>query len=286
MKNDGCLWAVAALSKRNSALEQAIGVHPPSATSTGTTIAGLVCRDGVVLGADTRSSNGDVVADKHCEKIHYLADNMRCCGAGTAADTSKVTELMSSRLALHSYRSDRQPRVSTAVTMLKSHLFGYQGYIGAFLVLGGFDSVNGPQLYSIMAGGSSDCVPFTTLGSGSLAAMSVLEAEYREDMPKDDAIDLLARSVRYGVFNDNGSGSSVDIAFINAKGTEYKRKFQTFAERPYSCKRGYNFSPGTTELYRLPKRTPVFVGNRSVFNWRDFVSVEEGDTLMQGELGA
>jgi 20S proteasome subunit beta 2 len=78
MKNDGCLWAVAALSKRNSALEQAIGVHPPSATSTGTTIAGLVCRDGVVLGADTRSSNGDVVADKHCEKIHYLADNMRC----------------------------------------------------------------------------------------------------------------------------------------------------------------------------------------------------------------
>lgn len=256
-------------------------MKPPSATSTGTTIAGLVYKDGVVLGADTRSTNGDTVADKHCEKIHYLAENMRCCGAGTAADTSKVTELMSSRLALHAYRTRRQPRVSTAVTMLKSHLFGYQGYIGAFLVLGGYDTVNGPQLYSIMAGGSSDCVPFTTLGSGSLAAMSVLEAEFQEDMEQEDAVNLLARAVRYGVFNDNGSGSSVDIAVINANGTQYKRKYETYTERPYRCKRGYNFPSGTTELYKLPSETPVYVANRSVFNWRDFVTVEDGDTTMQ-----
>ena len=38
-----------------------------------------------VLGADTRATEGDTVADKNCEKIHYIADNIWCCGAGTSA---------------------------------------------------------------------------------------------------------------------------------------------------------------------------------------------------------
>ena len=41
----------------------------------------------MVLGADTRATEGPVVADKNCEKLHWIADNIRCGGAGTAADT-------------------------------------------------------------------------------------------------------------------------------------------------------------------------------------------------------
>lgn len=246
-------------------------------TKTGTTIAGLIFNGGVVLGADTRSTNGDVVADKDCEKIHYLAENMRCCGAGTAADTEKVTSMTSSKLTLHSYQTTRQPRVGTAVSMLKSYLFGYQGYIGAFLVLGGVD-IHGPQLYNIMAQGSSDSVPFTTLGSGSLAAMSVLESEFKERMSKEEAMSLLARAVRYGVFNDNGSGSNVDLCVITREGTEYHRHYESHAQRPYRCQRGYNFPPGTTELVGRPSKLPATVADPSVFDWREFVSVEHGDT--------
>ena len=44
-----------------------------------------------MLGADTRSTSGSTVADKNCEKIHYIAPNIYCCGAGTAADTENVT---------------------------------------------------------------------------------------------------------------------------------------------------------------------------------------------------
>jgi 20S proteasome subunit beta 2 len=44
-----------------------------------------------VLGADTRSTSDTTVADKNCEKIHYIAPNIYCCGAGTAADTENVT---------------------------------------------------------------------------------------------------------------------------------------------------------------------------------------------------
>jgi hypothetical protein len=46
------------------------GIRLPKATSTGTTIVGCVFRDGVILGADTRATEGPVVADKNCEKVH------------------------------------------------------------------------------------------------------------------------------------------------------------------------------------------------------------------------
>jgi 20S proteasome subunit beta 2 len=60
---------------RNKMLE-ANGNKPPKATSTGTTIVGLIYDNGLVLGADTRATEGPIVADKNCEKIHYLAPNM------------------------------------------------------------------------------------------------------------------------------------------------------------------------------------------------------------------
>ena len=61
------------------------------ATKTGTTISGVKYAEGIVLGADTRSTSGATVADKNCEKIHYIAPNIYCCGAGTAADTEALT---------------------------------------------------------------------------------------------------------------------------------------------------------------------------------------------------
>ena len=76
--------------RRNDML-RGTGLHFKNAMKTGTTISGIVFKGGVVLGADTRSTNGETVADKNCEKIHYIAPNIYCCGAGTAADTEAVT---------------------------------------------------------------------------------------------------------------------------------------------------------------------------------------------------
>lgn len=33
-------------------------------------------KDGVILGADTRATEGMVVADKNCSKIHYISPNI------------------------------------------------------------------------------------------------------------------------------------------------------------------------------------------------------------------
>ena len=59
--------------------------------------------------------------------------------------------------------------------------FRYQGYISAALVLGGVD-VSGPALYTVYPHGSSAKLPYVTMGSGSLAAMSVFEDRYKMNM--------------------------------------------------------------------------------------------------------
>jgi len=129
------------------------GYAPPKARKTGTTIAGVVFEGGVVLGADTRATSGATVFEKNCEKIHYIADNIMCCGAGTAADTEHTTQLISSQLALHSLATRRAPRVATALNMLKHMLFRYQGHVSAALVLGGVD-FHGPHLYTVYPHGT------------------------------------------------------------------------------------------------------------------------------------
>ncbi len=155
------------------------------------------------------------MCDKNCEKIHYIAPNIYCCGAGTAADTENVTKLISSQLELLRMQTGVKSRVVTAMTMLKRRLFQYQGQVSAALVLGGVDST-GAHLYTIYPHGSTDKLPFVTMGSGSLAAMAVFESGYADEMEEKDAVDLVAAAIRAGIFNDLGSGSNVDITILRS----------------------------------------------------------------------
>ncbi|CAG8539372.1 10386_t:CDS:2, partial [Dentiscutata heterogama] len=179
--------------------------------------------DGVILGADTRSTNGPIVANKNCEKIHYLAPNMYCGGAGTAADTENATAIISSQLELHRLATGRQARVMTAVTMLKQMLFRYQGHMGAALIVGGYD-ISGPGLFTVHPHGSTDKLPYVAMGSGSLAAMSILESRWTKDLERDDAIEIVKDAIEAGIFNDLGSGSNVDVNIIE-KDKESIREF-------------------------------------------------------------
>ncbi|KII84713.1 hypothetical protein PLICRDRAFT_146160 [Plicaturopsis crispa FD-325 SS-3] len=221
------------------------GIPLPKATSTGTTIVGCVFKDGIVLGADTRATEGPIVADKNCEKIHYITESIRCCGAGTAADTEFTTALISSNMELHGLSTGRKPRVVTAMTMLKQMLFRYQGQVGAALVLGGVDST-GAHLFTIHPHGSTDKLPYVTMGSGSLAAMAVFESQWHPDMSREEALSLVTAAISAGIFNDLGSGSNVDACVITEHNTEMLRNFVKPNER-VTKERTYGFRRGTTK---------------------------------------
>ena len=117
------------------------------------------------------------------------------------------------------------------------------------MVLGGCD-VDGPHLFTVYPHGSSDALPFATMGSGSLAAMAVFESDFKENMTEEEAKDLVARSIRAGIFNDLGSGSNVDLCVIKKGEVEYLRNHETPNERTYVRSKVYDFPPGTTPLNR------------------------------------
>ncbi|XP_067868617.1 proteasome subunit beta type-7 [Heterodontus francisci] len=235
--------------RRNAFIEAELtkqGFKVLEARKTGTTIAGIVFKDGVILGADTRATEGMIVADKNCSKIHYIAPNIYCCGAGTAADTEMTTQLISSNLELHALSTGRLARVATANRMLKQMLFRYQGYIGAALVLGGVDCT-GPHLYSIYPHGSTDTLPYVTMGSGSLAAMAVFEDRYKQDMEEEEAKQLVRDAIAAGVFSDLGSGSNIDLCVIMKNKLDYLRPFD-IANKKGVRQGNYKYRRGITGI--------------------------------------
>jgi len=219
---------------RNAYLREKAVIKPPTAMKSGTTICGVVCADCVVLAADTRATEGPIVADKNCEKLHFIANNIYCAGAGTAADLEHTTQLMESQMELLRMAMNRQPRVCTVVRRLSTMLFKYQGYVGCALVLGGVD-VKGPHLYQIYPHGSTDYLPFTTMGSGSLCAMSILESEYKSGMTKEQGMALVQKAIRAGIFNDLGSGGNVDVCVIKKEGGTIHRNIETPNPRKFKA---------------------------------------------------
>ncbi|XP_017784723.1 PREDICTED: proteasome subunit beta type-7-like [Nicrophorus vespilloides] len=239
--------------KRNATLA-AKGFPTPKATKTGTTIVGIIYKDGVILGADTRATEDTTVSDKNCQKIHYLAPNMYCCGAGTAADTEMTTQMISSQLELHRLYTGRVVPVCTANQMLKQYLFRYQGHIGAALVLGGVDS-SGPHLFSIYPHGSTDKLPYTTMGSGSLAAMAVFESRWVPNMDEEAGKKLVRDAIAAGIFNDLGSGSNVDLCVIRKDKVDYLRTYDE-ANKKGIRQASYKYPKGTTAIF--PNKTQEY----------------------------
>ncbi|XP_068188481.1 proteasome 20S subunit beta 13a [Antennarius striatus] len=246
-------------TQRNAALEGFLeGAQTPKAVKTGTTIAGVVFKDGVVLGADTRATSSEVVADKMCAKIHYIAPNIYCCGAGTAADTEKTTDLLSSNLTIFSLNSERNPRVIMAVNILQDMLYRYRGQISASLILGGVDCT-GNHLYTVGPYGSVNKVPYLAMGSGDLAALGILEDGFKHNMELEEAKELVRVAIRAGIMSDLGSGNNLDVCVISREGVDYIRPFQE-SEYKDDRRMKYRFRPGTTPVLTekvVPLKTEV-----------------------------
>lgn len=232
---------------RNSKLQTAgAETAKQKAMKTGTTIAGMIFKDGVILGADTRATSGEVIADKNCSKIHLIAPNIYCCGAGTAADTQKTTDMLRSNMTLQIMSMGRNPRLVMACRMLQDFLFRHKGQISAMLLLGGVD-ITGPHIFTVGPYGSVNKAPFATMGSGDLPALAVFEDRYKPNMTEQEARQLVRDAISAGIMNDLGSGSNVDLCVIKSDGVDYIRPFETSNYKSQRLGK-YKYDKGTTPV--------------------------------------
>ena len=165
------------------------------------------------------------------------------------------------------------------MTLLKQHLFRHQGHIGAYLVVAGVDPT-GVNLFTVHAHGSTDKLPYVTMGSGSLAAMSVFESNWTKVLTQDQAVELCSQAILAGIFNDLGSGSNVDVCVITKEKATLHRPYITPNER-VPKEMSYRYERGTTAVLNevTVKRSDI----------RKFVTVVDisggkGEGTVEGDL--
>ena len=83
--------------------------------------------------------------------------------------------------------------------------------------------------------------PFQTTGSGSLAAMGIMETEYKENMTQEEAVALVSKAIEAGIYHDLGSGSNLDVCVIKKGKVEFMRGLKTDNKKIFSKPEGYAF---------------------------------------------
>jgi len=150
-------------------------------------------------------------------------------------------------LELHRFNTRSENRIQMAAGRLSEHVFKYGGQIGTHVIMGGVDC-RGPQLIEVSNDGHQKPGHFLTMGSGSLAAMAVLETDFKDNMTQDEAQTLVIKAIEAGVYHDLGSGSNVDVVIIKKGKVEYKRNHKSDNKKMYAKPDGYSYRADRVQI--------------------------------------
>jgi 20S proteasome subunit beta 1 len=181
--------------------------------SSGTTIMGVIFDGGIVLGADTRTSTGQYVANRASRKISQVSPHIFLCRSGSAADTQALTNMVKHYLSQHSIELGEEPFVETAANLFRMIAYNNKDMLSAAMILGGVDK-QGAKLYSITLGGTVYPVKVYASGSGSTYVQGLIDATYREGMTRSETEAFVAKTISHAMARDGSSGGMLRLITI------------------------------------------------------------------------
>lgn len=192
---------------------------------TGTTTVAILCKEGVVLAADKRSSAGYMIANKREEKIIKISDKMAIAQAGLVSDAQLLSKLAKAEIKIKEIRAGRDVSVKEGANLIAGMLYAnirklspLPGIVG--FLLGGVDS-EGPSIYTLGVDGSvTEMKDFASDGSGSVFALGVLETLYKQDISVEEGIKLAAKAINASMQKDMASGDGMDVYTITREGVK------------------------------------------------------------------
>jgi proteasome beta subunit len=188
----------------------------------GTTTIGIVCSDGVVLGADSRATMDVFIASPDARKVWKIDENIGLTIAGGVGDAQELIRQV--RIQNEVYKMEEgKPLSPKAATSLLSIILQDSKFYPYFvqLIVGGVDAKGNPQLYSLdMAGGYQEEQSFTSTGSGSIAALGYIEGAYKKNMSVKDGIRLVNKALSIAMRRDSATGDKILIAVLTKSGYE------------------------------------------------------------------
>ncbi|MCK4670120.1 MAG: proteasome subunit beta [Nanoarchaeota archaeon] len=189
---------------------------------TGTTTVGIVCQDGIVLGADLRATSGNMIVDKEAIKIVQISDSIAVTFAGVVSDIQLITKLITAEIKLKEIRTGKKITLKATANLLGNMVYStirnpYFPGIAHFL-MGGID-IDGFHLYDIYPDGSVTLKKdYVSSGSGSVFAYGVLEIKYNPALTVNDGVKLVRQAINAALQRDSASGQGIRIVTITKAG--------------------------------------------------------------------
>ena len=196
-----------------------------SILKTGTTILGIVCKDGVVMASDRQISAGTIVVGKNFKKTIQINDYLLMAFTGMVSDAQRVEKLLPAELKLKELRSRSRPSVKQAANLLSSIL--YSGIRQPSMIpmqvgnlIGGFNEDGTTELYTIEPLGSVIKVEDydANFGSGMPYVLGLLERQYKKNMSIEDGVKLAIEAIKSSTQRDSGSGHGIDVFAVTKEG--------------------------------------------------------------------
>jgi 20S proteasome subunit beta 1 len=197
-----------------------LGSAASNEVSLGTTLVAVTYKDGVVVGADTRTSVGSYVSNRYAEKIASVLNMAVICRSGSAADTQYLAEQLGVEFQSRYYRYGEKPKLTQIAHLLRSMV---TESMSASLICAGYQEGAG-HIYAITPNGSilKEESGFAVSGSGSTFILGHLDNFYRKDMEEQEAIDFVVNAVQLAINRDGSSGGFVRIHVVNQDGSQLK----------------------------------------------------------------
>jgi len=190
---------------------------------TGTTTLGIVCKDCVILAADTRATAGNLIVDSVIDKVIPVSDNMAVTTAGSVSTIQVLMQYLKSELNTMKIRNGREVTAHEGVNLLRNWVYtvirqpSMVQEIAHFL-FAGVDHY-GLHLYDIFPDGSlMKLDSYKSSGSGSMFAYGVLESFYKENMTQEEGVKLAEKCIDVAIQKDSASGNGVNIFVIDSTG--------------------------------------------------------------------
>jgi len=196
-----------------------------SILKTGTTILGIVCKDGVVMAADKQSTAGNIVMDKDSEKIKIINDYLAFAGTGMVSDIQRSIKLAGAELRIQQLRAKVRPSVRSGANLVASIIYNSirQPAMLQFMVgslVGGVNEDGETELYTIdPSGGIKKIKDYdANFGSGMPFVLGFLERQYKKEMEVKDGVKLAVECIKSSTQRDTGSGHGIDVFTITKEG--------------------------------------------------------------------
>ena len=176
-------------------------------------------KDGVILGADSRTTTGAYIANRVTDKLTRVHEKIWCCRSGSAADTQAIADIVQYHLDLYTSQYG-EPSTKTAAAVFKELCYENKDNLTAGIIVAGYDEKNKGEVYSIPLGGSMHKQKYAIAGSGSTFIYGYCDKNFKDDMTKDETVNFMKNSLSQAIKWDGSSGGVIRMVVLTKEGAE------------------------------------------------------------------